>query len=153
MTKTPAERRGNVPPTVTGRSAPTTEAKRIAAWLKSWVPSGERGCSGYDSACQCLECRERDRKHTEDADATTREEVRAIMHGADPLPEPTHAAPRCHGFANCCQCRKCKARARLPQRAGSCSCTTKYPDTNGHCQSCGRPVRGFFEAEAERAAA
>lgn len=117
-----------------------SEAERIAAWLKSWVPSGQRRCKGYDAACQCSECQDRDRRLPHDVDA-------------DPLPEPTHTATRCHGFANCCNCAKCKARAKIPGRSGSCSCATKYPDANGHCRMCGRAVRGFFEAEAEHAVA
>lgn len=84
-----------------------------AAWLISWVPRGEHGCSGYANACQCPACQARDRRiGDEPLPDDFRAELRGIVRGNEPPP-----FARCHGYSNACSCANCKRRAeRIAQR-------------------------------------
>lgn len=81
-------------------------AQELADYMRSWLPPRRRGCSGYDSACQCRGCQRRDR-HLSVADADLHAEVLEMVRGEVPVRRPRS----CFGYAYGCECPSCRDRA------------------------------------------
>jgi hypothetical protein len=63
--------------------------------------------------------------------------------------------PRCHGYQNCCKCKRCTSReARNIKRSAvvTCQCANPMGIAAGECFKCGKPM-AWTQPRSARAAA
>lgn len=84
-----------------------------ADWLRSWVPTQQTRCKGYDAGCSCRKCQKRDSRLPEEPlPEDFRQEVRNIVRGTE-----TPRFALCSGYDAGCTCPNCKPREeRAEQR-------------------------------------